>query len=341
MIRAAIVGASGYTAAELIRILLGHPEVELAGLYAFTKAGQELTRVHPQFKDLLDRTLEKPDYEIIGKSADIVFFATPHKVAMNHVPTVLRGKARVIDLSADYRFDDPRVYEQYYTKHASPDVKAVYGLPELYREQIKQARVVANPGCYPTAVILSLAPLIKHDLIELDHVVVDAKSGTSGAGASPSERTHHPLAGTNIAPYAAISHRHRPEMEQELSKLAGRRVVVHFTPHLIPAVRGILSTAHVFLKKAKTQAELLDLYREFYSREPFVRIRDELPQTNQVLGSNYCDIGLEVDFESGRAVVVAAIDNLTKGASGQAVQNMNLMFDLDETTGLHLPPLRP
>jgi N-acetyl-gamma-glutamyl-phosphate reductase len=341
VIKVAIVGASGYTAAELIRILLGHRKVELCGLYAFTKAGRSLTDVHPQFRGFADAKLERPDYERLGRETDLVFFATPHTVSMHHVPTVLDGGARVVDLSADYRFDDPAVYERYYTKHASPDLKAVYGLPEIYRREIKEAKLVANPGCYPTAAILALAPLVKNELIDLEKIVIDAKSGSSGAGASPSERTHHPMLEENITAYAATTHRHRPEIEQELSKLAKQKVTVHFTPHLIPVVRGILLTAHVFLKEVKETTELLELYHEFFRGEPFVRIRKTLPQTKQVLGSNYCDIGIEVDTEGRRAVIVAAIDNLTKGASGQAVQNMNLMFGIDETEGLRLPPLCP
>lgn len=341
MTRVSIVGASGYTAAELIRLLLGHPTVEISGLYAHSRAEKMLADIHPQFSELIDGKLEKPDYERLGKESEFVFFATPHRVAMHHAPAVLRGGARVIDLSADYRFDDPKVYERYYEKHESPEVKGVYGLPELYREKIRKAKLVANPGCYPTAAILSLAPLIKHQLIELDRIVIDAKSGTSGVGATPSERTHHPLCGSSISAYSATTHRHQPEISQEISKLAGRRVEVHFTPHLIPVVRGILSTAHVFLKKRTDAQALLDLYKEFYRGEPFVRVRTWMPETNQVIGSNYCDIGVEVSPDGSRAVVVAVIDNLTKGASGQAVQNFNLMCGFDETLGLKLAPLRP
>jgi N-acetyl-gamma-glutamyl-phosphate reductase len=234
-----------------------------------------------------------------------------------------------------------KVYEKYYVKHESPDVRGVYGLPELYREKIKRARLVANPGCFPTAAILSLAPLVKQHLIDLDHIVIDAKTGTSGAGATLTEVTHHPIAGANVRAYAATTHRHAPEIDQELTKLAGRKVKAHFTPHLIPIVRGILSTAHVFTKRRMDQERLLKIYRDFYSREPFVRVLDVLPEVNFVVGSNYCDIGIEVDRESNRVVAVAAIDNLTKGASGQAIQNMNLMFGLDEREGLTVPALRP
>jgi N-acetyl-gamma-glutamyl-phosphate reductase len=260
---------------------------------------------------------------------------------MKFVPKVLEGGARVIDLSADYRFDDPKVFERYYTKHESPHLKAIYGLPELYRPKIKNAKFIANPGCYPTAAILSLAPLVKEHLIDPDHIVIDAKSGTSGAGAAPSEVTHHPTCGASMRAYAATTHRHGPEINQELSKLAGKGVKANFTPHLIPIVRGILSTSHVFMRKSMSKEDLLELYRNFYRGEPFVRVLDELPQINFVVGSNYCDIGFEPDAATKRLVVVSTIDNLIKGASGQAIQNMNLMFGIDEVKGLEIPPLRP
>jgi N-acetyl-gamma-glutamyl-phosphate reductase len=247
----------------------------------------------------------------------------------------------VIDLSADYRFEDVRVYEKYYVKHESPEVKGVYGLPELHREEIKRARLVAVPGCYPTAAILSLAPLVMRKLVDLNHMIVDAKTGTSGAGATLTESTHHPVIGGSMRAYLATEHRHEPEINQELSKLAGEKVRAHFTPHLIPIVRGILSTAHVFLKKPAEKGILLELYREFYEGEPFVRVVEELPQVNFVVGSNYCDIGLEPAAEGNRVVVVACIDNLIKGASGQAVQCMNLMFGFKETEGLEVLALRP
>jgi N-acetyl-gamma-glutamyl-phosphate reductase len=361
-IKAAVVGASGYTGEELFRLLAGHPKVELVGAYDIANVGKEVSDIHPNLRGIVNLKITEPDYSRIGRQADVVFTATPHKVAMRFVPKLLEGKAKVIDLGADYRFDDVKVYEKYYGKHESPEVKGVYGLPELHRAKIKRARLVANPGCFPTAAILSLAPLVMRHLIDLDHIIIDAKTGTSGAGATLTEVTHHPIAGTNIRAYSATTHRHAPEISQELSKLAGRKVRVHFTPHLVPIVRGILSTAHVFMKKRMSKGALLKLYREFYSREPFVRVLDELPEVNFVVGSNYCDIGMEVDQEGSevrrlvgkkgdidveivqegnRVVVVSAIDNLVKGASGQAVQNMNLMFGIDEMEGLRIPALRP
>ena len=340
-ISAVVIGASGYAGAELLRLLAGHPDVKLVGAHDIKNIGQRVYEVHPNLRGLLNLTITKADYAKIGKRADAVFVATPHGVAMRFVPKLLKGKTRVIDLSADYRFDDPKVFERYYIKHESPEVKAVYGLPELYRAQIKKAKLVANPGCYPTAAILGLAPLLKKRLIDPEHIVIDAKSGTSGAGTAPSEMLHHPTCATNLQAYLATSHRHGPEIDQELSKLAGKPVKTCFTPHLIPIVRGILSTAHVFMRKRMTKGALLKIYRKFYRAEPFVRVLDELPQVSFVVGSNYCDIGVEPDERTGRLVVVSVIDNLIKGASGQAIQNMNLMFNLDEAKGLEAPPLRP
>ncbi|RLG57518.1 MAG: N-acetyl-gamma-glutamyl-phosphate reductase [Hadesarchaea archaeon] len=339
--KAAVIGASGYTGEELFRILAVHPNVKIEGAHAIRNAGREVSEVHPNLRGIIDLRITKPDYEKIGKTADIVFTAVPHKVAMKIVPKILRGKAKVVDLSADYRFDDVEIYERHYVRHESPKIKGVYGLPEIHRDGIRSARLVANPGCFPTAAILSLAPLVRYRLIDLRHIVIDAKTGTSGAGAIPSEATHHPLIGSNVRAYAATSHRHSPEIDQELGKLARKQVKVHFTPHLVPIVRGILSTAHVFLKKRMRKGEILNLYRNFYAHEPFVRVVDGLPEVNFVVGSNYCDIGIEVDADGERAVVVSAIDNLTKGASGQAVQNMNLMFGIDEIEGLRAPPQRP
>lgn len=336
-----VVGASGYAGGDLFRLLVNHPDVRLVGAHDVKNVGSPVHKVHPNLRGIVDMVITNPDYAEMGKSADAVFVATPHGVAMKFVPKVLEGGARVIDLSADYRFDDPKVFERYYTKHESPHLKAIYGLPELYRPKIKNAKFIANPGCYPTAAILSLAPLVKENLIDLEHIIIDAKSGTSGVGAAPSEVAHHPTCGASMRAYAATTHRHGPEINQELGKLAGKGVKANFTPHLIPIVRGILSTSHVFMRKSMSKEDLLELYRNFYRGEPFVRVLDELPQINFVVGSNYCDIGFEPDATTKRLVVVSTIDNLIKGASGQAIQNMNLMFGIDEVKGLEIPPLRP
>lgn len=340
-VTAAVVGASGYAGVELFRLLVGHPEVKLVGAYDIRNIGKLVSEVHPNLRGLVDIKITEPDYVKIGRIAKVIFVATPHGIAMKFVPKLLKGGAKVVDLSADYRFEDIGTFERYYVKHESSQLKGVYGLPELHRARIKHAKLVANPGCYPTAAILSVAPLIKQHLIDLDHIIIDAKTGTSGAGVAPSEVTHHPAIGANIRAYSATTHRHTPEINQELSKLAGQKVEAHFTPHLIPIVRGILSTTHVFLNKPTSAKALLGLYRKFYAGEPFVRVLEELPQVNSVVGSNYCDIGFELDAKSNRLVVVAAIDNLIKGASGQAIQNMNLMFGFDEIKGLEAPALRP
>jgi len=341
VVKVAVVGAAGYAGGELFRLLANHAGVSLVGAYDIRDANKRVSEISPNLKGIVDIEIEKPDYGKIGKDADLVFIATPHGVAMKFVPELLKGGAKVVDLSADYRFDDVKVFESYYVKHESPDMKRVYGLPELYRSKIKLAKLVANPGCFPTAAILSLAPLVKLKLIDFDHIIIDAKTGTSGAGATLSESTHHPVAEANVLAYSATTHRHTPEINQELSKLAGAEVKAHFTPHLLPLVRGILSTAHIFLKKRMEKKALLEIYRKFYAREPFVRVREELPQVNFVVGSNYCDIGLEVDAKSNRVVVVATIDNLIKGASGQAIQNMNIMLGFNETEGLRAPAFRP
>lgn len=339
--KVSVVGAAGYTGSELFRLLVTHRGVNIVGAYGSKSAGKCISEIHPNLLGISDMRIEEPNYDKIGKEADIVFMATPHGLAMKSTPGVLKGGAKVIDLSADYRFDKLEIFEKYYGKHVSPGLKSVYGLPELYREKIKRADLVANPGCYPTAAILSLAPLIKSKLIDLNHIIVDAKSGTSGAGATPSEITHHPLAGANFLAYSATTHRHGPEIDQELSKLAGKEIKASFTPHLLPIIRGILSTAHVFLKKKMKKEEILDIYKKFYRKEPFVRIREVLPQINFVVGSNYCDVGVEIDADNNRAVLVATIDNLIKGAAGQAIQNMNIMLGLDEAEGLRDPGMRP
>ncbi|KXB02857.1 N-acetyl-gamma-glutamyl-phosphate reductase [candidate division MSBL1 archaeon SCGC-AAA261D19] len=337
----AVIGVSGYTGGELLRLLINHPKTELVGVYGKKSAGKRLTELQPNLVGFEERTIEKPDYLEIGKNADVVFTATPHGIAMKFVPNILEGGAKVIDLSADYRLDDPKIYEKYYKKHESPELKAVYGLPELHRDEIKKAELVANPGCYPTAAVLSLAPLVKENMIKTDPIIIDAKSGTSGAGAKPSKMLHHPACAENIQAYSPTSHRHEPEIAQEIGKLVEDEVGIHFTPHLIPIVRGILSTSHVFMREPSAEEEVLDLYQKFYKNEIFVRVLKALPQVSSVVGSNLCDIGLKSDAKGERFVVISVIDNLIKGASGQAIQNMNLMFGFGEAEGLGEIPLSP
>lgn len=340
-IKTAIVGVSGYTGGELLRLLFNHPKVEVVHICGAKSVGRTLKDYQPHLAGLWDREIEEPDYKKLGESTDVVFFSTPHGVAMKYAPEVLKGGARIIDLSADYRLKDLSIFEKYYGKHESPEIRGVYGLPEIHRQEIKDSKLVANPGCYSTAVILALAPLVKGNMIDTDHIVVDALSGSSGAGSSPTEFTHHPTTAANVKPYSVRNHRHLPEIEQELSELVGKKVNVLFTPHLIPVARGILVTAHVFFHTRTSREDIQKVYSEFYGGEPFVRIREKIPELNYVIGSNFCDIGFEVSSDGGWGVVVSVIDNLIKGASGQAIQNMNIMFGIDEKTGLDTPPLRP
>lgn len=340
-INTSIIGASGYTGGELFRLLYNHPKVEIIGIYGKTSAGKTLSEIHPNLYELTDLTIEEPDYGEIGRKSDLVFTATPHGVAMKFIPEILDENAKVIDISADYRLSDIQVYEEYYKKHESPNLEAAYGLPEIHREEIGETDLVANPGCYPTAAILSLAPLIKEDLIDLSCIVIDSKSGTSGAGIKPSQKLHHPTCAENLRAYNVTRHRHAPEIKQEVEKLAEAKANIHFTPHLIPITRGILNTSHVFLKDSRTEEKLTELYTNFYQNEPFVRILESLPQTNAVRGSNFCDVGVKPSKDSKRVVAISVIDNLIKGASGQAVQNMNIMFGLDERKGLEEIAFRP
>lgn len=318
-----------------------HLDAEIVGVYGKTTAGKNLSKIHPNLRGSADLTIEEPDYQELGGESDLVFTATPPGVAMEFVPDILDSGAKVIDISADYRLDDVQVYEEYYEEHKSPDLEGVYGLPEIYREEIGGADLVANPGCYPTAAILSLAPLLKEDLIDLGHIVIDSKSGTSGAGTKPSKGLHHPTCAENLRAYEATTHRHSPEIKQEVEKLAGGEANTYFTPHLAPITRGILNTSHVFLKGSNSEDELFELYNNFYRDEPFVRVLEDLPQTNAVRGSNFCDVGVRTSEKGERVAAISAIDNLVKGASGQAVQNMNIMFGLDEKEGLKEIALRP
>ncbi|MFP4005349.1 MAG: N-acetyl-gamma-glutamyl-phosphate reductase [Candidatus Hadarchaeia archaeon] len=340
-VKISIVGASGYTGGELLRLLHNHPDAEVIGAYGKKTRGKKISELHTHLKGMYKLKIEKPNYSRIGNKSDLVFTATPHGTSMKFVPEILENGAKVIDISADYRLNDLETYEEYYQKHENPDVDAVYGLPEIHRDEIKNSDLVANPGCYPTAAILSLAPLLNRNMIDLDHIIIDSKSGSSGAGAKPSEKLHHPTCTDNVRAYNATTHRHNPEIDQEISGISGRKLKTHFTPHLLPMIRGILSTSHVFLNDSYSENEIKKIYEEFYKGEPFVRIRNNLPQTNNVRGSNYCDIGIRTSNKTNRATIISSIDNLVKGASGQAIQNMNILFGLREKRGLENLPLRP
>jgi len=346
MIKVGIIGATGYTGVELVRILSHHPEVEIIGLTSQTYTDQAFGDVFPSLQKITGLILESQDAGGLAERCDVIFTALPHGVSMEVAETVVAKGKKVIDLGADYRFDDISVYEEWYkVGHKTPELgrEAVYGLPEVNRPQIRQARIIGNPGCYPTSIILGLAPLLKKGLIHTDTIIADAKSGISGGGRGLNLAFHYPECNENFKAYNIGIHRHTPEIEQELSKLAGKKITVSFTPHLVPMTRGILSTIYASAAKPYSTEELLELYKEFYSDEYFIRIHPpgQYPQTKWVYGSNFCDIGLQVDPRTDRVVVVSAIDNLVKGASGQAIQNMNAMFGLPETTGLDFAPVFP
>lgn len=346
MLKVAVVGASGYTGIELIRILHNHPEVTVTSVTSEQSAGKKLSEVFPSLRNRYDLTLEALEPARIAEKADMIFTALPHKEAMKVVPVFLQAGKKVIDLSADYRLHDPEEYAVWYEPHQNPDLleTAVYGLPELRREKIAAARLVANPGCYPTSIILALKPLLQEGLIDPASLIADSKSGVSGAGRGAKVDTLYSEVNEGFKAYAVGGvHRHIPEIEQELSLLAGSKIVLSFTPHLVPMDRGILSTVYAAPKSTCTVEQLHELYAEYYGREAFVRLLalGDLPSTAFVRGSNFCDIGISVDKRTGRIIVIAALDNLVKGASGQAVQNMNLMCGFSENTGLELLPLYP
>jgi N-acetyl-gamma-glutamyl-phosphate reductase len=339
MLKVAIVGASGYTGLELIRILHCHPEVAVTCLTSEQSAGKRISDVFPTLSGRCDLLLENLEPVRVAEKADIIITALPHKAAMEVVPTFLKLGKKVIDLSADYRLSDPQVYGAWYEPHINPAnlKKAVYGLPEIRRAKIKRAKLIANPGCYPTSIILGLVPLLKEGIVDLDSIIADSASGVTGAGRSAKVESLFSEVNEGYKAYAVGGvHRHTPEIEQELSLLAGKTVRLTFTPHLVPMDRGILSTIYSMPKKAATVVKLVKLYREFYAGEPFVRVMPEgsLPSTAFVRGSNFCDIAPLVDERTGRIIIISAIDNLVKGASGQAVQNMNLMCGFPETMGL-------
>jgi N-acetyl-gamma-glutamyl-phosphate reductase len=348
-VRVAVAGASGYMGAELLRLLLVHPRVTLTGVTSERLAGESLGQAYPHLRGLSDLPFHDLDAEWLADVADVVFLALPHMESQRAVP-VLRARGRkVVDLSADYRLRDPQDYVTWYkAPHIDPNglAEAVYGLPELHRKAIAAASLVASPGCYAMGAILAMAPLVKNGLARLEGIVVDGKSGVTGAGAQG--RKIDPMylyteANENLQPYSIASHRHTAEMEQELSALAGAPVRVSFTPHLVPLNRGLLATASVPLTGTLTTADLLRVYRDFYAGESFVRVlgEGERPTTRHVVGSNYCDVAVVADPRTGRAVCVSAIDNLGKGGSANGVQSLNVLFGWNERTGLEAAPVYP
>jgi N-acetyl-gamma-glutamyl-phosphate reductase len=348
-VRVAVAGASGYLGAELLRLLLVHPRVTLTGVTSERLAGEPLGRLYGHLRGLTDLAFHDLDPEWLADVADVTFLALPHMESHRAVPVLRRRGGKVIDLSADYRLRDANDYVVWYkTPHLDPAglADAVYGLPELHRKSIATATVVASPGCYPVGAILATAPLLKSGLARTDGIVVDGKSGVTGAGAQG--RTADPMylyteANENVQAYAIASHRHTPEIEQELGLLAGETVTVAFTPHLIPLNRGLFTTASVPLRTSLSTAQALEIYREFYAGETFVRVlgAGERPATRRVTGSNYCDVTVVVDARTGRATCLSAIDNLGKGGSANGIQNLNVLFGWNERTGLEAPPVYP
>ncbi len=335
MIRVAILGATGYTARELLGLLLRHPHVEITALTTRQDTHPHVSDVHPALRGRLDLVLENLSPAEVAQRADCVFGCLPHAASAAVVRELLAAGCRVVDFSADYRLDDPEVYAKWYGV-AHPDPKrmstTVYGLPELYRKSIRNAELVANPGCYPTAAILGLAPLLKAGAIDAQGIIIDAKSGVSGAGRSPKAHLHFPEANENLTPYNIGGHRHTPEIDQILSSWAAVETDVIFTPHLIPMDRGELVTSYASVVDDASEDALWQSLHDYYQNEPFVRVVNHLPGTKDVAHTNFCDI--TVCRVGNKAVVVSAIDNLIKGASGAAVQNFNLMYEYSETIAL-------
>jgi N-acetyl-gamma-glutamyl-phosphate reductase len=342
MIRAAIVGATGYAGAELVRILCAHPEVAITTVTSRQFAGQRFDHVFPALAGRVELVCEALADERIGAGADVVFTALPHKMPMGLAPLILDRGCRLVDLSADFRFNDAAVYAAAYQPHASPGLlaEAVYGLSEVFTERIRGARLIGNPGCYPTSALLPLYPLLKDGLIEAEGIVVDSKSGVSGAGRSPSLSVHFCEVNDSFKAYKVAAHRHAPEMEVYAGQAAGRPARITFVPHLVPMTRGMLSTIYARPLPGVSARGVRQCLEAFYAGRPFIRLRPEgmPPDTLHVRGTNACDIGWVHDERNRRLILMSAIDNLVKGAAGQAVQNMNLMFGLEESEGLRQTP---
>jgi N-acetyl-gamma-glutamyl-phosphate/LysW-gamma-L-alpha-aminoadipyl-6-phosphate reductase len=345
-----IIGGTGYVGGELLRLLLLHPHVEVTMVTSRQTAGEYVFNVHPNLRGLTQLKFVPQDIAELQKNCDLVFTATPHRGSVNLVPKLLEAGLKVIDMSADFRLKNPDDYDKWYGwKHANPQLlkEAAYGLPELHRQEIKSARLVACPGCMATAAILPLAPVIKADLVEKNKIVVDVKIGSSGAGSKPTIASHHPERFGGVRPYKVAGHRHLAEVEQELNNLTNEPVTVSFTPHAVNMVRGILSTIHVFPKTPLTNKDVWKTLRSQYEGEPFIRFVKyqkgpyQLPDPKVTMGTNFCDIGFELDPHANRLLLFSAIDNMVKGASGQGVQCLNILMGIDENTGLKSTGFHP
>ena len=346
MIKVGIIGATGYAGNELVRLLLGHKDAEIVWYGSRSYIDQKYADVYRNMFQLVDAVCMDDNMEELASQVDVIFTATPQGLCASLVNEEILSKTKIIDLSADFRLKDVKIYEEWYKlEHKSPQFieEAVYGLCEVNREDVKKARLVANPGCYTTCSILTAYPLAKEGLIDMDTLIIDAKSGTSGAGRGAKVPNLFCEVNENIKAYGVGTHRHTPEIEEQLGYAAGEEVLINFTPHLVPMQRGILVTAYANLKKEVTYEEVKAVYDKYYANEKFVRVleKDVYPETKWVEGSNYVDIGFKIDPRTNRIIMMGAIDNLVKGAAGQAVQNMNLMFGLPETEGLELVPMFP
>lgn len=344
MINVGVIGATGYVGIEIVRLLQNHPDINITSLVSQSFVGKKVSDIYPNLKNIFDMECEGLDIDKISEGTDIFITALPHGVSKEVIPRLFEKGKRVIDHSGDFRYKSVEVYEKWYgIKHEMPHLlkEAVYGLPELYRDKIKDTRIVSNPGCYPTCSILGIAPLLANGLIETKNIIIDAASGVTGAGRTTDLPHQFCECTENYRAYKVSTHRHTSEIEQEISLLAGEDIIISFTPHLVPMKRGMLSTIYANLKSEKTTVELIDLYKEYYKNEYFVRILDEgrLPETKFTAGSNFIDISLVVDKRLNRVVILSSLDNLGKGAASQAVQDLNIMCGLPEQTGLTLPGL--
>lgn len=346
MIKVGIVGATGYAGAELVRLLTGHKEAKIVWYGSRSYIDEKYADIYRNMFEIVEDVCRDDNLLALSQEADVIFTATPQGFCASMINEEILSKTKIIDLSADFRIKDVSVYEKWYgIQHKSPQyiAEAVYGLCEINREQVKNARLVANPGCYTTCSILSLYPLVKEGLIDHSSIIIDAKSGTSGAGRGAKTDNLFCEVNENMKAYGVATHRHTPEIEEQLGYAAGKPIVLNFTPHLVPMNRGILATCYATLKSGVSEEEVRGAYEKYYEKERFVRLLKggAYPQTKWVEGSNYMDVNFKIDERTGRIIVMGSIDNLVKGAAGQAVQNMNLMFGLPEDTGLDLVPMFP
>lgn len=341
MIKAGIIGATGYAGVELVRLLVNHPEVEIAAISSVSYEGKSLSEIYPNLKEIVDDILTN-DENVIDKS-DVIFASLPHGLSEKYAKLCDEKNKKFIDLGADFRLYNEEDYNEWYgLNYNEKDLhnKSIYALPEIYREKIKDYNIIGNPGCYPTSIALGLYPLLKNKVADVKHIIIDSKSGVSGSGRKMTQNTHYPDLNETFTAYKVAQHRHTPEIEQTISDIAEEKALITFVPHLLPINRGILSTIYVDLNKDVTLEEVYQMYVKQYENEPFVRVRNlgEVANIKNIRFSNYCDISLHKDERTNRIIVVSTIDNMVKGAAGQAIQNMNILFGLDETTGLKLVP---